>query len=174
VPESPTLAELKRQLDEAARMVAALNLQVTALFDAQKKLDEKVEEKDSLSRKSSEVCRQVNINTASAEELQKITEVGPVISQRIIAARLFSALNELETKVKGIGPKTLQKIIDQGCAFAAGCALGGSAASSSAGMIVGFGIAAVFEVAFFVRPDSAGRRAAEVFVILFFGVSGMR
>jgi competence ComEA-like helix-hairpin-helix protein len=58
----------------------------------------------------------VDINTSSFEELQSIVGVGPVIAQRIIENRPFSSLNDL-LKVKGVGEKTLQKIINQNCAY---------------------------------------------------------
>lgn len=57
----------------------------------------------------------IDINTASSEELDEITGIGPVLAQRIIEARPFNSLDDL-TKVKGIGEKTLQKIKDQGLA----------------------------------------------------------
>ncbi|HUW72004.1 MAG TPA: helix-hairpin-helix domain-containing protein [Candidatus Humimicrobiaceae bacterium] len=72
--------------------------------------EEEIKEKD--------ICW-VNINTASASELQKITGVGPVIAQRIIEVRPFYSLSDL-IRVSGIGETTLQKIIAQGCAYALG------------------------------------------------------
>lgn len=132
IPDPAVLAELQRQINEAARMVKALNIQVQALIEAKEKEyaveydeelneDEKLDEQKEVefSETQEEVCS-VNINTVSAEELEKITGVGPVISQRIIEARPYASLSELEAKVKGIGPATLQKIIDQGCAYVAG------------------------------------------------------
>ena len=58
----------------------------------------------------------VDINTATIEELQTITGIGPVYAQRIIDERPFSSLDDL-VKVSGIGEKTLQKIKEQGLAF---------------------------------------------------------
>lgn len=58
---------------------------------------------------------QIDINTASLQQLDEITGIGPVMAQRIIDARPFSSVDDLE-RVKGIGPKTLQKIKDQGLA----------------------------------------------------------
>ena len=58
----------------------------------------------------------VDINTATIEELQEITGIGPVYAQRIIDNRPFSSLDDL-LRVSGIGEKTLQKIKDQGLAF---------------------------------------------------------
>jgi hypothetical protein len=120
--EPQALAELQQQLDDIARRIVELNKQIEELAKVK---DEEDEEKKEENAKQANVCP-VNINTASAQELQAITGVGPVISQRIIEARPFSSLNELETKVKGIGPVTLQKIINQRCAYAAGYTGGAS------------------------------------------------
>jgi len=57
----------------------------------------------------------IDINTAPAEELDKITGIGPALSQRIMEARPFSSLDDL-LRVKGIGPATLEKIKEQGLA----------------------------------------------------------
>jgi competence ComEA-like helix-hairpin-helix protein len=48
-------------------------------------------------------------NTASAEELQRIKGIGPVLSERIISHRPYVRVDDLET-VPGIGPKTLAKV----------------------------------------------------------------
>jgi competence ComEA-like helix-hairpin-helix protein len=58
---------------------------------------------------------QVDINTATLQQLDGLTGIGPVMAQRIIDARPFSSVDDL-LAVKGIGPKTLQKIKDQGLA----------------------------------------------------------
>lgn len=62
---------------------------------------------------------QVEINTASLEELDKITGIGPALGQRIINGRPYSSIDDL-LRVKGIGEKTLQKIKDQGLAYVEG------------------------------------------------------
>ena len=57
----------------------------------------------------------LNINTATAEELEALPGVGPVLAARIIAYREenggFRSPEEL-TKVDGMGSKTLEEIWD--------------------------------------------------------------
>jgi len=48
---------------------------------------------------------QININNASAEELEKITQIGPSRAQQIISLRPFSSINDL-SKIRGIGNGT--------------------------------------------------------------------
>ena len=58
---------------------------------------------------------QVNINSASVKELDKIYGIGPKKAQAIIDSRPFNSVDELR-KTNGIGEKTLQKIKEQGLA----------------------------------------------------------
>ena len=51
----------------------------------------------------------LNINTASQVELENISGIGPVMAQRIIAARPFKSADDLR-RVKGIGDKTFARI----------------------------------------------------------------
>jgi competence protein ComEA len=60
------------------------------------------------------VARLININTATASELQLIKGIGPVIAGRIIEYRQangpFTTLDDLDD-VSGIGPKTIAKLV---------------------------------------------------------------
>lgn len=58
---------------------------------------------------------QIDINSASVEELDEIIGIGPVYAGRIIENRPFNSVNDL-TKVSGIANKTLEKIKTQGLA----------------------------------------------------------
>jgi competence protein ComEA len=54
----------------------------------------------------------IDINTADATQLMRLPGIGPVLSRRIVAERAnkpFQTVGELR-RVKGIGPKTLDKI----------------------------------------------------------------
>jgi len=58
---------------------------------------------------------EIDVNTASREELEEITRIGPVLAERIIKERPFYSLNELK-RVKGIGETTLKRIEEEGLA----------------------------------------------------------
>ncbi len=54
----------------------------------------------------------INVNTASAEDLQRLPRIGPVLAQAILTARsnrLFDSVEDLR-RVRGIGAKTLDAL----------------------------------------------------------------
>lgn len=55
------------------------------------------------------VAAKLDVNSASAEELQNVPGIGPVLADRIIAARRFKSADDLKN-VKGIGAKTYDKV----------------------------------------------------------------
>ncbi|MEK6883541.1 MAG: helix-hairpin-helix domain-containing protein [Nanoarchaeota archaeon] len=58
---------------------------------------------------------QIDINTASAGELDKLYGIGPVKADAIVSSRPFNSLDDL-INVNGIGEKTLEGIKNQGLA----------------------------------------------------------
>jgi competence protein ComEA len=53
--------------------------------------------------------RLVHINTATAAELEALPGIGPVIARRIIEARPYRSVDDLD-RVRGIGKKRLEEI----------------------------------------------------------------
>ncbi|MAG39431.1 hypothetical protein CMI41_00475 [Candidatus Pacearchaeota archaeon] len=62
---------------------------------------------------------QVDINSASLEDLDLLTGIGPAYAQRIVDGRFFDSVDDL-ISVSGIGSVTLQNIKDQGLACVSG------------------------------------------------------
>jgi len=122
----PIVESVQDQLDDIQEKLDIISQQVQALIAENSKDEDadqeelKTEEEDLKEYKKTEetvVCTgQININTASIEDLDKIIGVGSATAQKIIEARPFYSLNDL-LKVSGIGEKTLQKITEQGCAY---------------------------------------------------------
>jgi competence protein ComEA len=67
---------------------------------------------ESGSKKAVDLAERIDINRATATELERLPGVGPKMAQRIIevrAKRLFQTVDDLR-RVPGIGPKTLERL----------------------------------------------------------------
>jgi competence protein ComEA len=63
-------------------------------------------------KKAESLTAPIDVNRATAEELQKLPGIGPRMAQRILDERAkgpFKSVEELR-RVSGIGPKTLDKL----------------------------------------------------------------
>lgn len=70
------------------------------------------DERKSGVKKDAKLAGPIDINRASTEELQKLSGIGPKLSQRIVderAKRPFKSVDDLR-RVSGIGPKTLERL----------------------------------------------------------------
>jgi competence protein ComEA len=60
----------------------------------------------------------VNVNTATQSELESIKGIGPSKAKTIITERLdgghFQDANDLQKRVRGIGMKSVEKMVDNG------------------------------------------------------------
>jgi comEA protein len=70
-------------------------------------------EKNPNENRKNQLLKSVNINTSDKADIMTIPRIGPVTAERIILHRedhgLYNSVEEL-LNVKGIGPKTLEKI----------------------------------------------------------------
>jgi competence protein ComEA len=64
------------------------------------------------------IASPINVNTATQTELESIKGIGPSKAKTIIAERLdgghFQDANDLQKRVRGIGMKSVEKMVDNG------------------------------------------------------------
>jgi competence protein ComEA len=67
---------------------------------------------------SAVIASPINVNTATQTELESIKGIGPSKAKTIIAERLdgghFQDANDLQKRVRGIGMKSVEKMVDNG------------------------------------------------------------
>jgi len=83
----------------AVALVAPLQMDMEN-FSKPKVADETVPEQESA---------KIDINSASQKELESLPHIGPVLAQRIIAARPFGTVEEL-ARVQGIGTSLIKRL----------------------------------------------------------------
>jgi competence protein ComEA len=72
-----------------------------------------IPDKPASTKKTPELNRSLDLNRATAEELQRLPGIGPALSARIIEARQkapFKKVDELRGRVPGIGVKKLEQL----------------------------------------------------------------
>jgi competence ComEA-like helix-hairpin-helix protein len=60
-------------------------------------------------RKPPSATRPIDLNTATSQQLQSISGIGPVLAAKIIAGRPYKSVADLR-KVDGVGAKTYERI----------------------------------------------------------------
>jgi len=64
------------------------------------------------------IASPINVNTATQTELESIKGIGPAKAKTIIAERLdgghFQDANDLQKRVRGIGMRSVEKMVDNG------------------------------------------------------------
>lgn len=70
---------------------------------------------------SSAIAQEVNVNTATSSELQRIKGIGEITAKRIIEERVrgghFESVEDFAIRVKGLGQKRSLKMVSAGLSF---------------------------------------------------------
>ena len=101
------------QLSRSYVTLSLLTFMLVVGFSGMVLADEKQDETGAMAEPMAE---QVDVNTATAEELQQVKGIGPKKAEEIVKHRTdngpFKSVDEL-ANVKGIGEATVEKIKDQ-------------------------------------------------------------
>jgi len=81
----------------------------TLLASAQE-AEKKQEETAQASEK--EEIKKIDVNSATLEQLETLPDIGPKLAQAIIDNRPYATIEDVKTKVKGIGEKKFEAIKD--------------------------------------------------------------
>lgn len=110
VPPPENHAELLEEFERRSALIETEEQKLEARYRGEEVLEAKEPEPMDNPQVS---AAQININTASSEELQKLPGIGTSYAQRIIEYREtnggFDSVEDL-VKVRGIGEKTLEKL----------------------------------------------------------------
>jgi competence protein ComEA len=116
------LVRLSRAVDAGKRPPAAA---AVALAEQQRAVDSAAEARRARAARPASAAQQagragsapgplINVNRASAAELEALPRIGPALAARIVADREangpFSTVDALESRVKGIGPALARTI----------------------------------------------------------------
>lgn len=82
----------------------------------------------------------IDVNVATADELQTVRGIGPALAARILEERArgpYRDLADLEARVKGVGPANARRFAEAGLVVGAGRGRVGPAAAPAAGPVAG-------------------------------------
>lgn len=115
-PDGMSREDHREYLKDAELVSARNNLGVWKYTDWEKlPLERKAQREENMETKIAKneapIQNPINLNTAAREELMKISGIGEVTANAIIESRPYTRLDEL-LQVRGIGPKSLERIQD--------------------------------------------------------------
>jgi len=116
--DTPSNQELVNQIGDLNKKIEALNKDLEDAKNQTPTVETEIytSSSGSVAGESTQRTGLVNLNTASSSQLDSLPGIGPAYAQRIIEYREanggFKSVDEIQN-VKGIGPKTFDKLKDQ-------------------------------------------------------------